>query len=60
MRVLMTANKKKTLTGVLKRFSIAELEVLNKANPDDLKTAIDTVLLTKKVLRRMQDKYEKL
>lgn len=56
----MTAKKKKTPAGVLKRLSIAELEVLDKTDANKLKTAVNDVLLAKKILQKVREKYEKL
>ncbi len=52
--------KKKTLTSSLKRLSIEELEILNRTGAEELKSAIDEVLLAKKILYRVKEKYEKL
>lgn len=51
--------KKKTLTGVLKRLSIDELEMLNKTGDQALKDAIGQVLLTKKNSKKGQRKIRK-
>ena len=52
--------KKKTLNGVLKRFSIDELDMLNRTETQALKDAIEQVLLAKKILQRVREKYENL
>lgn len=52
--------KKKTLNGVLKRFSIDELEMLNKTDAQALKEAVEQVLLAKKILRKVREKYDEL
>ena len=60
LRVAGVTKKKKTLTGVLKRFSIAELEILNRTEAKDLKDAVEQVLLAKKIRQKVLDNYEKL
>lgn len=56
----MTAKKKKPLTGVLKRLSIAELETLNAVEAEKLKEAVEEVLVAKKILHKVREKYESL
>ena len=53
-------SEKKTVTDVLKRFSIEELELLSKVNSKKLKHSIKTVLSTKIALRNLRDLYRKL
>ena len=60
LRVAGVTKKKKTLTGVLKRFSIAELKILNRTEAKDLKDAVEQVLLAKKIRQKVLDNYEKL
>ena len=52
--------KKRSPQGVLKRMSIGELEILNKTDAEELKSAIEEVLLAKKILRKVQEKYRSL
>ena len=59
MRV-MKGYKKKTLTGVLKRLSIGELEILNQTEAKALKEAVEQVLLAKKIRQKVLDNYDKL
>ena len=56
----MIRPKKKTLSGVLKRLSIGELEILNRTEAKALKDAVEQILLAKKILYRVREKYEKL
>ena len=56
----MTTPKKKTLTSVLKRLSIGELEILNQTEAKALKEAVEQVLLAKKIRQKVLDNYDKL
>ena len=60
LRVVGVKRKKKTLTGVLKRLSIAELETLNAVEAKKLKEAVEEVLVAKKILHKVREKYESL
>ncbi len=52
--------KKKTVTSILKRLSVGELELLSKANSKKLRESIKIILSVKIILRNIQDKYSKL
>jgi len=56
----MKGYRKKTLTGVLKRLSIGELEILNQTEAKALKDAVEKVLLAKKIRQKVLDNYDKL
>ena len=60
MNLVNKPKEKKTATGIFKKLSISDLELLSKVNSEKLKESVKLVLSAKIKLKEMRDKYSNL